>query len=735
MARMEATTVRKSMVAEATPKAFPEQSDFVKFLFSRAMFADSFYLSSSPYTRLPDNSWFRLIVLLPGEFEDDIVCHLVPVQRDHAQHMYEALSYTWSHPGLDNTREEEIVTCNGHLITVEENLGLALRWLRSISEPRIVWADQLSINQNDKREQSEQVKAMSSVYAQAKDTIIWLGNDERNTACEAFKAVCRIVNSWDAAEHATYQTWNENTKTYDHEKPSGRFSESDKSACFDLAAMYGETWFERRWVIQEAALSKSATVYWGRKKVSWRHVGLAAAILRMQHLNLIQEWSRSGMDHWVSGIYHAYLIFRLSKQRALPRMELSFLNLLRLTQAFHTTKPHDIVYALLGITTTDNDPNGERFLDVDYTIPEHDLWLKVAERLLETNSLAFLCNAGLEKRGNNIQEQTSAPELPTWVPTWECNTTGMMAPWTIGSSYNPSKGFPFKRWKTNCATHLAVDGIQVGTVLWTSQMIKDGVATNADELRRLVRLPAFQSPRRDFMAPNVLELIKRRTSNLFSNRKIAASTETLQWFARALSAGRDAYGAVEDDRSSLTSDFVAFLAQTEYLEKARPPWRPLGDPRIMGEQDKYRLLVEKTMHRKEVQRFLKVVDMICARRRLFVTSSGHLGYGPEHTRPGDVVVILGGANMPLMLRKKEALYQLLGECFIDEIMSGEAVLAMQKGEPLRGPFDVDNLTKGLFSYEGLEKADTDLLQSELGRIMGYLGKEYQELKVSRFDLC
>ncbi|KAF1960877.1 hypothetical protein CC80DRAFT_580741 [Byssothecium circinans] len=280
MARMGAATIGKSMAAETIPKASLEQSDFAKSLLSRAMFANPLYPSSSLYTPLPDNSWFRLVILVPGEFEDDIVCHLVPIRKDHAQHMYEALSYTWSCRRLNNTREEESITCNGHLITVGANLGLALRWLRSTSEPRIIWADQLSINQNDKREQSEQVQAMSSVYTQAKDTIIWLGNDEDNNAREAFKAVCRLVNSWDAAEHATYQTWNDNTKTYDHQNPGGRFSEGDESAWRDIGVMYGSTWFERRWVIQEAALSKSATVYWGRAKVPWRHVGLAAAILR-----------------------------------------------------------------------------------------------------------------------------------------------------------------------------------------------------------------------------------------------------------------------------------------------------------------------------------------------------------------------------------------------------------------------------------------------------------------------
>ncbi|KAF1960878.1 hypothetical protein CC80DRAFT_501126 [Byssothecium circinans] len=410
-------------------------------------------------------------------------------------------------------------------------------------------------------------------------------------------------------------------------------------------------------------------------------------------------------------------------------MELSFLNLLRLTQAFDTTKPHDIVYGLLGITTSDNDPNGERFLDADYTIPEHTLWLKVAEKLLKTNSLDFLCNAGLKKRGNKVGEQNLITDVPTWIPTWERKTTSMMAPWTIGCSYSPSKGLPFKRWKTDNVAHLAIDGIQVGTVLWTSQMIRDGVATNSGELRRLVCLLAFQLPHRDSMARKFLKLIDGNALDSFSGHKIAASKETLQCFARALSAGRDAYGALDDGRSSLTSDFLVFLAQTERLEAVKPAVH-----RWENEQESYRGY-EDRMHMEEVQRFLKVVDMISGRRRLFVTSSGHLGYGPEHTRPGDVVVILGGANMPLMLRKKEALYQLLGECFIDEIMSGEAVQAMQKGELFRGHFDVGNLVKGLFSFEGLEKADEELLQSEIGKIMEYLEKEYRVLKVRRFDLC
>jgi hypothetical protein len=653
--------------------------DLVKTLLSKTTPLD--YISPQGmelnYTPLPDNSWFRLLVLQSGIEQDDIVCHLASIRREEATQKYEALSYTWSDCKVPPEWRNSKVLCNGNWIKVGDNLGFALRRLRSISQPRVIWVDGLNINQADKREQSEQVQAMSSIYSQARQTVIWLGHTDDNEAKEAFENVCKLVNGWNPSEHASYWSMNDDTKDYDYHEPIGSFCDSDQAAWRSVVSLFQTQWFERRWVIQESALSSSATVYWGRCKISWRHIGLAAAILRMQHDSRVRA-SRA------SGVYHAYLIFRLSNQKTIAPVKLSFLQLLRLTQDFQVSVSHDIVYALLGIATTDNDPNGERFIDVDYTVSEDDLKLTLAGKLLQSQSLSFLCNAGLERQASKNR---------TWVPTWRCNSLGMMAPWSISSTFHPSKGLPFKRWPTDNPSHLAVDGIQASTVLWTSQPFHHGWRYNQQALFGLVQLPAF-SP---------------------------ISEETLQRFARALSAGRDAYGAPDPNPSSLTRDFAALWAKAKY-------WGT-------QEGDRALQIVQEFGQGGDAQNFLNVADVLCAGRRLFVTTNGHLGFGPNDAQPGDAVVVLGGANMPFLLRKTDSLFQLLGECYIDEIMSGEAVEAMQKGQPLRGYFDVGTLATNLFSFNALGKKDKEMMESELTKLLEFSKKEYELLKVHRFDIC
>ncbi|KAK4891058.1 hypothetical protein LTR27_010265 [Elasticomyces elasticus] len=62
--------------------------------------------------------------------------------------------------------------------------------------------------------------------------------------------------------------------------------------------------------------------------------------------------------------------------------------------------------------------------------------------------------------------------------------------------------------------------------------------------------------------------------------------------------------------------------------------------------------------------------------RLFVTARGQLGRGPVRIQPGDKVVILYGAKVPYILRSvpnKPDRHSIIGECYIHEIMHGEAV--------------------------------------------------------------
>jgi hypothetical protein len=57
--------------------------------------------------------------------------------------------------------------------------------------------------------------------------------------------------------------------------------------------------------------------------------------------------------------------------------------------------------------------------------------------------------------------------------------------------------------------------------------------------------------------------------------------------------------------------------------------------------------------------------------------------GPAYMRPGDVIVVLGGASLPFIVRPSEdGNFRLMGECYYDGIMDGELVAARKSANKI-----------------------------------------------------
>jgi hypothetical protein len=100
----------------------------------------------------------------------------------------------------------------------------------------------------------------------------------------------------------------------------------------------------------------------------------------------------------------------------------------------------------------------------------------------------------------------------------------------------------------------------------------------------------------------------------------------------------------------------------------------------------------------------------CERRRMFLTINGFLGMGPDCVQEGDIVCVLSGGDLPFVLRlvqpkpephnkpdataphgqqSSEKHYRLVGECYVEGLMKGEVISALDVAKALVGPVPPD----------------------------------------------
>lgn len=657
------------------------------------------------YEALPDNSWFRLLILQPSDdMFAPIHCQLKPLTRDQAHFKYEALSYAWkegdpkkpvfcfweSSPEVveekdDNKWRPLRIVCNGHELPVKGNLGCALVHLRHPSRARAIWVDAICINQEDAAEVSEQIQTMPEIYGQAYRTVVWLGMKSQASAATIYEPlsmsspeaamalVCHIVKSWDASQLASYCVMDPVLRTVEvrgvdsdsefTRKLDSLFSSSPYFQIMDpLRDLFGVAWFGRKWVIQEVALSRSVNVMFHNCSISWRWIGLAAAIMRMRFDEALRA-------HRLYHVYHAYLMFRLSENYHLDLASMSFVELLRLTSSFKTGEQKDLFFSVSGLETSDHSLARHPLLTAaDYRMSYDDLCTTMARRIIDAARSKPYPMSILEDSGGP-KSKSPRNTIPSWVPDWTEGRPGMLSPWSLDDNFAASRGLEIYLDTSSSDNSLAVQGLHLSTVLSPcGREIKDenGIAASIDWLN-----------------------------------EFPCTLSHLEVYSRTLCAGRDAQGRRERDRAAMVLPFVSFAMygvhpgtdQFRWLNgcreslagEDRSPWSVSTDRRSSRWNEKW--IAAR-------QRFSCAAGLVARNRRLFTSESGHVGLGPGDIAAGDEVWVLAGAAVPFILRGREdGRKTLVGPCYIDDVMDGEAVSAAKSGERHVGLLWSDQVAK------------------------------------------
>tara|TARA_R110002060_G_scaffold56615_7_gene66994 strand:- start:171 stop:929 length:759 start_codon:yes stop_codon:yes gene_type:complete len=199
--------------------------------------------------------------------------------------------------------------------------------------------DALCINQEDKVEKKAQVARMHEIYTQAEMVCIWLGEGTPETP-ETFTFLQTILN----------------LRSLDNlvKSPISQDTARKWALVVDLMA---NRWFSRRWILQELALSRQATVKWGDNELHWVDFADAIALfmtkyedIKRQCLDIVGKYKET--DARALGahtIVHTMInLFRKSQdglveQRLIP-LEILVSSLLL---AFEASEPRDTIFAVL----------------------------------------------------------------------------------------------------------------------------------------------------------------------------------------------------------------------------------------------------------------------------------------------------------------------------------------------------------------------------------------------------
>jgi hypothetical protein len=111
------------------------------------------------YSTLLESGVIRLVKILSGDWDEEIVCDIFETSLGTIT-PYKALSYAWR---LDQNEPDATISCNGVDVKISANLFDALRQLRNVHVPVIIWVDFLCINQQDVVERSLQVAMMREI--------------------------------------------------------------------------------------------------------------------------------------------------------------------------------------------------------------------------------------------------------------------------------------------------------------------------------------------------------------------------------------------------------------------------------------------------------------------------------------------------------------------------------------------------------------------------------------------
>jgi hypothetical protein len=633
--------------------------------------------NNSPLYRPLDEDEIRILEILPGGEEEKVEARFECIKLGPLTSYYNALSYVWGDP----KQPKVPLVVNGHMLQVTENCILALKELRrdfmAESKTCYIWIDAICINQTDITERNQQLLNITLIYRRSRKLIIWLGpeSDRSHEAIEIMKALpsdCEKLGPERSCEGcrmspASFQRW------------------------LTISTIFSRSWFSRVWIVQEyLACSQTRRIskmteetyqdiefYCGTSRVS---LSVLAKVFNHRGFYdlTISDWRSSCDEEMQLQLHSIYVAFRnglycfgdILERATAPLSLLSsektahqFLGCIVRGLNYGATEPRDRIYAhlplqltwkgnreeliqdaygslwrnfivhgqpicnpilLLGENMRQDNLNFSKLI-IDYNRSVEDVYSSlVCFMLFSTRSLNILSLC--YRRSSHVRrtwtlDLTIASFDETGIPQAIGLLAGSIMDPSRFKAYSASNGAPAEAHFSSDLSVLAVKGYRVAAIAMPYGYPEVSGPDLQLALLNRICLKTFLSFMVDRMAYETLQVAQK----------------TL-W--QTILAGSGFKNEPED-----------FQKWCSWLDT-----------------DSERLEIWQ--------------DIICRQltRRFFSISGGRFKFGKawDSIKPEDHICVILGCDVPLVLRPVEDHYELIGDCYVDGIMAGEATKDSQE---------------------------------------------------------
>jgi Heterokaryon incompatibility protein (HET) len=630
----------------------------------------------TPYFTLLDKHDIRLLVVQPGNYDDDVRCTLSHVALSRTEDIYDAVSYAWG-----NSAQTDVIYISDETFPVTETVYLALKRFRYTNHPPILWIDSLCIDQGDIEERNQQVQLMADIYAKANRVVVWLG-ESSDGLHNAFETIRK------AHSYFWYRTLDDKRNPIWHkDKDEQVIRRMVNETCLTnmdwkpVNDLLSRPWFQRLWVVQEITNSRRPYIVCGEHKLPWTILGRSLWYLAYHGL------ATELLDHNVASAAENVAVMEMVRDKRLKEsIKEPWFNVALASSCCQCSDPRDRVLAVMSMAKEGSYSIFDREVTFDYSLDASEFYKRFALwDILQLQSLRSLSCTSKTRASAKAPSTDQPINIPSWVPDWtSVIDTHLFVRWNELTGFSAG-GKDMHVYFTNDKNTLNVKGTIVGTldvvgsspkvVKSTSRVeMNDALVNELEGVKEWVQeCQSIAAPATDSsMSPHGREAFWRTMMCDLTGRAQPVPEEFSEYFDRYMEFINEApemlryylhnEEVIRSYRPSFAEAFLSALKAQLHLPQRRPPTNSQTFHQWFNKDFTSSALIESSLHTWSTS------------RRFSRTNDGRLARVPDGAHTGDFICVLHGSEVPYVLRAQEdGAFTVVGECYAHGIMHGEAL--------------------------------------------------------------